>query len=149
MTFNPFSPILCELLEPPGTIFSLLRMASKISSDDLAVQATNDDATACKRWGGEGEGLAGSNHVNADTHTDRFAVQKGYWRDEFIQHFCRSVEKKSPEISRGREKCAFVHMYTHTSPLPPPPPSPRLHMAYPHTHTFRLLCPCQKHTYDS
>jgi len=26
-------------------------MASKVSNDDLAVQATNNDATSCKRWG--------------------------------------------------------------------------------------------------
>jgi len=54
-------------------------MASKVSNDDLAVQATNNDATSCKR----------------------FAVQRGYWQDDFIQHFGRSTERRSPEISRG------------------------------------------------
>ena len=115
-----------------------------------------------------GAGLAGSNHVNALTYTDRFAVQRGYWRDDFIQHFCRSVEKKSPEISRGRSKCAHLHMYVCTSSLvwTPDPSgharkglgcrlhhhylpsslSPTPHMTHTHTHMHRLLCPCQKHT---
>lgn len=44
-----------------------------------AVKATNDDATLCKRW----------------------AVSKGYWTDAYIQYFCRSLERKAPEISRG------------------------------------------------
>ena len=35
-------------------------MASKASNDDLAVQATNNDATSCKRWGrGRGWNLRG------------------------------------------------------------------------------------------
>ncbi|CAI8031987.1 Leucine carboxyl methyltransferase 1 [Geodia barretti] len=50
-----------------------------LPSDDLAVQATNDDATSCKRY----------------------AVDRGYWKDEFIRYLYRSSEKKSPEISRG------------------------------------------------
>jgi [phosphatase 2A protein]-leucine-carboxy methyltransferase len=43
------------------------------------VQATNDDATSCKRY----------------------AVDKGYWDDPFVKLFCRSPDRKSPEISRG------------------------------------------------
>lgn len=32
---------------------------------------------------------------------DRYATDVGYWSDEFIKYFCRSAEKKPPEISRG------------------------------------------------
>ena len=49
-----------------------------MSSDD-AIRATNDDAASCKR----------------------FAVQQGYWKDPYIQHFVRSAERKAPEINRG------------------------------------------------
>ncbi|XP_064639246.1 leucine carboxyl methyltransferase 1-like [Lineus longissimus] len=49
-----------------------------MSSDD-AVRATNDDAASCKR----------------------FAVQKGYWSDPYIQYFVRNTERKAPEISIG------------------------------------------------
>lgn len=44
-------------------------------------------------------------HIVLNAHTllqNRYAVDKGYWSDEFIQFFCRSsIERKSPEISRG------------------------------------------------
>jgi hypothetical protein len=50
-----------------------------IMSSDDAVQATNDDAASCKR----------------------FAVQKGYWSDPYIQYFVRNSERKAPEISIG------------------------------------------------
>ncbi|XP_062517631.1 leucine carboxyl methyltransferase 1-like [Corticium candelabrum] len=43
------------------------------------VQATNDDATSCKRY----------------------AVEKGYWDDPFVTCFSRSSSRRSPEISRG------------------------------------------------
>lgn len=46
---------------------------------DDATRATNDDATSCKKS----------------------AVQRGYWRDPYIQYFIRSGERKSPEIHRG------------------------------------------------
>ena len=49
-----------------------------MASND-GVIATNDDATACKK----------------------FAVQQGYWRDPYIQYFARSSERKAPEINRG------------------------------------------------
>lgn len=52
---------------------------SERESSDEAVQATNDDATLCKRS----------------------AVQLGYWRDPYLQHFVRSTERKAPEINRG------------------------------------------------
>lgn len=43
------------------------------------VQATNDDASECKRC----------------------AVQLGYWEDQYISLFVRAGEKKTPEINRG------------------------------------------------
>lgn len=46
---------------------------------DEAVQATNDDASECKRC----------------------AVQLGYWEDRYIQHLVRGRERKAPEINRG------------------------------------------------
>lgn len=46
---------------------------------DEAVQATNDDASECKRC----------------------AVQMGYWEDRYIQHLVRGRERKAPEINRG------------------------------------------------
>ncbi|XP_065898222.1 leucine carboxyl methyltransferase 1-like isoform X2 [Dysidea avara] len=48
-------------------------------TEDEAIIATNNDATSCKRY----------------------ATEKGYWRDEFVKHFCKKAERKSPEISRG------------------------------------------------
>ena len=48
-------------------------------SNDEAVQATNDDAASCKL----------------------FAVQKGYWEDNYIKYFQRTPERKAPEINRG------------------------------------------------
>eukprot|EP00795_Rhopilema_esculentum_P009115 gene9115-16774_t len=49
-------------------------------SYDDGVIATNDDAASCKR----------------------FAVNKGYWKDDYIQYFVRMMpERKAPEISRG------------------------------------------------
>lgn len=49
-----------------------------------AVQATNDDASECKRS----------------------AVELGYWEDPYISLFVRSCERKAPEINRGY--CARV-----------------------------------------
>ncbi|XP_054268298.1 leucine carboxyl methyltransferase 1-like [Macrosteles quadrilineatus] len=46
---------------------------------DEAVQATNDDASECKRC----------------------AVQLGYWEDKYIHHLVRGRERKAPEINRG------------------------------------------------
>ena len=31
----------------------------------------------------------------------RFAVQLGYWQDNYIQHFVKTAERKTPEINRG------------------------------------------------
>lgn len=47
--------------------------------DDEATQATNDDASECKRH----------------------AVQLGYWTDPFINFFVRQTIRKPPEINRG------------------------------------------------
>lgn len=44
-----------------------------------AIQATNDDASECKRC----------------------AVDLKYWKDDYIHHFVRHYEKKAPEINRG------------------------------------------------
>ncbi|KAK6618023.1 hypothetical protein RUM43_012381 [Polyplax serrata] len=46
---------------------------------DEAVQATNDDASECKRC----------------------AVQLGYWIDPYIQFFVKATDRKAPEINRG------------------------------------------------
>ena len=43
------------------------------------VQATNDDASECKRC----------------------AVNLGYWEDRYISLFVRAGERKTPEINRG------------------------------------------------
>ncbi|XP_015609998.1 leucine carboxyl methyltransferase 1 [Cephus cinctus] len=51
----------------------------KDMADDEAVQATNDDASECKRY----------------------AVQLGYWSDPFINFFVRQTGRKAPEINRG------------------------------------------------
>lgn len=48
-------------------------------ADDEAVQATNDDASECKRY----------------------AVQLGYWSDPFINLFVKQTTRKAPEINRG------------------------------------------------
>lgn len=64
-------------------------------ADDEAVQATNGDATQCKAS----------------------AVERGYYKDEFISHFARRpVERKLPEIHRGYFARvyaveAFVHQF--------------------------------------
>ncbi|XP_065575869.1 leucine carboxyl methyltransferase 1-like [Artemia franciscana] len=51
-----------------------------MSVKDLAIQATNDDATICKAC----------------------AVNLGYWKDDFLQYFIKGkVSRKSPEINRG------------------------------------------------
>lgn len=44
-----------------------------------AVQATNDDASECKRC----------------------AVDLNYWSDKYIHFFVRHYERKTPEINRG------------------------------------------------
>ena len=46
---------------------------------DEATRATNDDATSCKKS----------------------AVDRGYWSDAYIKFFCRSADRKAPEINRG------------------------------------------------
>lgn len=46
---------------------------------DESVQATNDDASECKRS----------------------AIKLGYWKDDYIGHFIKSTERKAPEINRG------------------------------------------------
>ncbi|XP_012278525.1 leucine carboxyl methyltransferase 1 [Orussus abietinus] len=51
----------------------------KEMADDDAVQATNDDASECKRN----------------------AVQLGYWQDPFISFFVKQTTRKAPEINRG------------------------------------------------
>lgn len=53
-------------------------MAEDYIGDD-AIQATNDDAVSGKRC----------------------AVQLGYWRDPYLQYFCRHAERKAPEMNRG------------------------------------------------
>lgn len=60
------------------------RRRSNSVSDDYSVQRTNDDATQCKY----------------------FAVQKGYWKDDFIARFANSSAnvaeaRRFPEISMG------------------------------------------------
>ncbi|CAI5443947.1 unnamed protein product [Caenorhabditis angaria] len=60
------------------------RRRSNSVSDDYSVQRTNDDATQCKF----------------------FAVQKGYWSDDFIARFANSAigtaeTRRFPEISMG------------------------------------------------
>lgn len=32
----------------------------------------------------------------------RYAVHRGYWKDDYIQYFAKVGERKAPEISRGR-----------------------------------------------
>lgn len=51
----------------------------KDMADDEATQATNDDASECKRN----------------------AVQLGYWPDGFIGLFVKQAGRKAPEINRG------------------------------------------------
>lgn len=51
----------------------------KDMADDEAIQATNDDASECKRH----------------------AVQLGYWTDPFIGLFVKQTARKAPEINRG------------------------------------------------
>ncbi|XP_023226238.1 leucine carboxyl methyltransferase 1-like [Centruroides sculpturatus] len=46
---------------------------------DDAVMSTNDDAAACKRY----------------------AVDVGYWVDNYLQHFVKPTDRKAPEINRG------------------------------------------------
>lgn len=46
---------------------------------DDGVRATNNDAAQCKRW----------------------AVEKGYYQDNFIKYFVPTASSKTPEISRG------------------------------------------------
>jgi [phosphatase 2A protein]-leucine-carboxy methyltransferase len=48
-------------------------------ADDEATQATNCDASECKRS----------------------AVQLGYWTDNFISFFVKQPSRKAPEINRG------------------------------------------------
>ncbi|KAF7408450.1 hypothetical protein HZH66_002987 [Vespula vulgaris] len=63
-------------------VFRTLRNFSvmiKDMADDEAIQATNDDASECKRY----------------------AVQLGYWSDPFINFFVKQTTRKPPEINRG------------------------------------------------
>ena len=80
-------------------------MSGVALSDDLAVQATNDDATSCKRyvinWINSTKTFIGVSDTSSTLKPCRFAVQKGYWKDDFIKYFCRSADRKSPEINRG------------------------------------------------
>lgn len=46
---------------------------------DEAIQATNDDASGCKRS----------------------AVNLGYWQDPYISMFVKGGDRKAPEINRG------------------------------------------------
>ena len=48
-------------------------------SPDEGVMSTNNDVSTCKR----------------------FAVQLGYWQDNYIQHFVKTADRKAPEINRG------------------------------------------------
>lgn len=56
-----------------------MSIASYQRDGDEAVRLTNDDASICKK----------------------FAVQKGYWKDQYLPMFVRSNERKAPEINRG------------------------------------------------
>jgi len=80
-----------------------MSLGESSASDDRAVQATNDDATSCKKW-------AFQPIAAAEWHcfmllscciVYRYGVMKGYWKDSFVKFFCKASEKKSPEISRG------------------------------------------------
>lgn len=53
-------------------------MAEDIGADD-AIQSTNDEAVTGKRC----------------------AVQLGYWKDPYLQYFCRHADRKAPEMNRG------------------------------------------------
>ena len=46
---------------------------------DSSVQQTNEDASLCK-------------------HS---AVQRGYWRDPYLEHFIKRSERRAPEIHLG------------------------------------------------
>lgn len=48
-------------------------------ADEQAIQATNDDASECKKC----------------------AVVLGYWNDKFINSFVQKFNRKTPEINRG------------------------------------------------
>lgn len=47
--------------------------------EDESVQATNDDASECKRC----------------------AVQLGYWQDQYISMLIKPTDRRTPEINRG------------------------------------------------
>ena len=76
--------------------------ATNLPSDDLAVQATNEDATSCKRFA-----IAAVSNIGLHLYACgfiapcRYAVDRGYWSDDFIKYFYRSSERRSPEINRG------------------------------------------------
>lgn len=64
---------------PPATLVPGAGVMIKDMADDEAIQATNDDASECKRY----------------------AVQLGYWCDPFISLFVKQTARKAPEINRG------------------------------------------------
>lgn len=78
-------------------------------SQDEAVISTNDDATACKRfvnsfWLCICVGVW-KYYVHNGCHCwCRFAVQQGYWKDDYVQCFVKLSERKAPEINRGKYK---------------------------------------------
>lgn len=87
---SPSPPPPTLSLHPSGSSSCLHSSSSSASSSvpttpdigdgDEAVQATNDDASICKRS----------------------AVHLGYWNDPFLQHFMKGpVVRKPPEINRG------------------------------------------------
>ena len=41
-------------------------------------------------------------HLGDELSWCRFAVQQGYWKDDYIQYFAKPSERKAPEISRGK-----------------------------------------------
>ena len=67
-------------------------------SEDEAIVATNNDATSCKRW----LVFYIARACTIKVCFVRYATEKGYWKDEFIKYFHKAVERKSPEISRGK-----------------------------------------------
>lgn len=98
----------------------------KDMADDEAIQATNDDASECKRY----------------------AVQLGYWCDPFISLFVKQTARKAPEINRGYyarvkgielfvEKFLKVSVGRYASGLSPRFPSvfPRFGPLFPRFHS--------------
>lgn len=76
----------------------------QLSSDDYAVQGTNDDATVCKRYNSTCTPVYDDLMVCSYYCLLRHAVRKGYWKDSFITYMGRLSEHRSPEISRGKSQ---------------------------------------------